>query len=86
MSSTPILARWQKFLIAGLAVCLVALLLHPSLAQCAVVAALVLFPVLLFGLIPVPRSLWPCRDLDHRFALPVRSRASQFQRPPPSSR
>lgn len=86
MSSTPILARWQKFLIAGLAVCLLALLLHPSLAQSAVVAALLLVPVLVFGLVPVPRSLWPCRDLDHRFALHVRSRASLFQRPPPSSR
>lgn len=86
MSSTPIHARWQKFLIAGLAVCLLGLLLHPSLAQSAVVAALVLFPVLLFGLIPVPRSLWPRRDLDHRFALSVLSRTTLFQRPPPSSR
>lgn len=86
MKNAGSLARWQKFLIAGLAVCLLALLLHPSLAQSAIVAALLLFPVLLFGLIPVPRSLWPCRDLDHRFALPFRSRARLFQRPPPSSR
>lgn len=85
MSSTRTFARWQKVLIAGLAVCLLALLLHPLLAQSGI-AALVLVPMLIFGLVCVPRSLWPCRDLDHCFALPVRSRAGLFQRPPPSSR
>ncbi|HKR28280.1 MAG TPA: hypothetical protein VJS11_12530 [Acidobacteriaceae bacterium] len=86
MSSTRTVARWRKFLIAGLAVCLLTVLLHPSLPQSAVVAALVLFPVLIFGLVRVPRSLWPCRDLGDRFALPVFCGAGLFQRPPPSSR
>lgn len=82
MSSTT-LSRWQKFLIAGLVVCLLALLLHPVAAQHAPLAAFVLVPVLLFGLIIVPRSLWPSTDLEQRFALNVCCRSSLFQRPPP---
>jgi len=77
------ISRWQKILVAGIVVCLLALLLHPVSAAGSVLAACVLFPVLLFGLIPVPRSLWPCRDLDQRRTVLVLSRASLFQRPPP---
>lgn len=77
------ISRWRQILVGGIVICLLALLLHPVSAAGSVLVACVLFPVLLFGLIPVPRSLWPCRDLNQRRAVLVLSRASIFQRPPP---
>jgi hypothetical protein len=68
----------------GLALCLVLLLLHPSPAGGAGFAAVLLLPVSLFGLVLVPRSLWPASGLEQRFAVPILCRASLFQRPPPS--
>ena len=85
MSSSGTLSRWQKFLIAGLTVCVLVLLLHPAPAQHGLLAAFALVPVLLFGLVVVPRSLWPSCDLEQPFALPVRCRTSLFQRPPPTN-
>ncbi|HEY6446052.1 MAG TPA: hypothetical protein VIY53_06305 [Acidobacteriaceae bacterium] len=68
----------------GLALCLVLLLLHPAPANGAAFAAVLLLPVSLFGLVLLPRSLWPASDLEQRFALPILCRVSLFQRPPPS--
>lgn len=67
----------------GLALCLVLLLLHPAPVHGGAVSAVLLLPVFLFGLVLVPRSLWPASDLEQRFALPILCRASLFQRPPP---
>ena len=83
MSSRDSMSRWQKVVIAGLTVCLLALLLLHGPVQGLVLAAVVLFPVLLFGLVPVPGSLWPLCRLEQRFALPIRCRTTLFQRPPP---
>ena len=83
MSSPGSLSRCQALVIAGVAVCLLALLLLHAPAPGLVLAVVVLFPVLLFGLVPVPRSLWPLCGLEQRFALPIRCRRSLFQRPPP---
>ena len=78
--------NWQKLAALGLALCLLALaLLHPVTPQAPVLAAMVLLPVVLFGLIVVPRSLWPTADLDPPVPVPVRARAYLFQRPPPNS-
>jgi hypothetical protein len=67
----------------GMALCLLALLLHPAPVHGAALAGFVLLPVVLFGLVLVPRSLWPAADLDQIFAAPVLCRADLFQRPPP---
>lgn len=74
--------NWDKLII--LAIGLVLLAVHP-VAGVALVASLVLTPVLLFGLVAVPRSLWPAADLDQRFVAPLLSLAGLFQRPPPIS-
>lgn len=84
MSSPGSIARWPKFVIAGITICLLAFLLHPAPALGSLLAAFVLIPVLLFGLVLVPCSLWPSRDLDQRFALAVCCRTNLFQRPPPT--
>jgi hypothetical protein len=76
--------NWQPFAALGLAFCLVALLLHPMPAHGPALAGFVLLPVLLFGLVVVPRSLWPAAELDQNFAAPILCRANLFQRPPPS--
>jgi hypothetical protein len=77
---------WPRFAAFGLALCLLALaLLHPLQPQAPVLAAVVLLPVVLFGLVVAPRSLWRAADLDPLVPLPVRARAPLFQRPPPNS-
>jgi hypothetical protein len=73
------LAAW-----VGMGICLLALICSPPVGV-ALAAALVLAPVLLFGLIIVPRSLWPSADLELSFAAPIFERAELFQRPPPFS-
>jgi hypothetical protein len=78
--------NWQVLAVFGLALCLVALLLHPAPAHNTPIAAFVLLSLLLFGLVLVPRSLWPLTGLDQRFAAPVFCRSDLFQRPPPSSK
>ena len=77
--------NWQTLAAFVVALCLLALLLHPAAPHVPVLAALVLLPVALFGLVTVPRSLWPASDLNPLVCLPVRARASLFQRPPPRS-
>lgn len=72
-------------LILSAALCLLALLLHPVSPHPVAAAPILLLPVLLFGLVLVPRSLWPPFEPAQQFALPIRARASLFQRPPPSS-
>jgi hypothetical protein len=76
--------NWQTLAALILALCLVALMLHPSGAHAPIPPAVVLLPVVLFGLVAVPRSLWPAADLEQRVAGPVLCRAQLFQRPPPS--
>jgi hypothetical protein len=61
------------------------LLLHPVAPIAPLLAAVVLLPVVLFGLVAVPRSLWPAADLNSLAVIPVRARAHLFQRPPPNS-
>lgn len=73
---------------AGLAICLVALALHPTAAGAVALAAMVLLPIALsglFGLVDVPQSLGSALELETVFATPVLVRASLFQRPPPLS-
>jgi hypothetical protein len=85
-TATAMKTNWQKLAILGLALCLLALaVLHPLSPQAPVLAAVILLPVVLFGLVLIPRSLWPAAALDSLVPLPVRARAKQFQRPPPNS-
>ena len=72
-----------KLIALGIGLCLLALLAHPAPAHAPALAAFVLLPVVLFGLILVPRSLWPCCDLEQALALEVRTPTTLFQRPPP---
>jgi hypothetical protein len=67
----------------GMLIFILALALHPAAAGLAL--GLVLVPVLLFGLVLVPRSLWPAFDPKYVFAVPPLGRAALFQRPPPFS-
>lgn len=67
-----------------MAICLLLLVAYPA-AGVALATTLVLTPVLLFGLIAVPQSLWPAADLEQRLVPGVLGRASLFQRPPPIS-
>jgi len=75
---------WQRLAAMGMAILLLALVVHPA-ASVALAAALVLTPLLLFGLITIPRSLWPAADLEPGFVAPIRGRTALFQRPPPVS-
>jgi hypothetical protein len=76
--------NWQIFAALGLALCLVVLMMHPAGTHAPVLSAMVLLPVMLFGLVLVPRSLWPAADFEQRSAVPVLCRAQLFERPPPS--
>jgi len=67
-----------------MALCLVALTLHPVATHGPVLAAFVLLPVVLFGLVTAPHSLWPTADGEQQWAVPVLCRPHLFQRPPPS--
>lgn len=75
----------RKLAAFGLAICLIALVLHPTAAAAVAMAAFILLPVALFGLVLAPRSLWPVADPAPHFALPVFWLAELFQRPPPFS-
>jgi formate hydrogenlyase subunit 4 len=78
--------NWRKSVILFAALCLfVLVLLHPMAPQAPVLAVVILLPVVLFGLVLVPRSLWPAANLDPLVPLPLRARAQLFQRPPPHS-
>jgi hypothetical protein len=78
--------KWGKATALCAALILLALaLLHPVGPHAPVLAAVILLPVVLFGLVVVPRSLWPAADLDPLAPIPVRARAHLFQRPPPNS-
>lgn len=68
----------------GIALCLLLLTAQP-MAAVALATALILMPVLLFGLIVVPRSLWPAADPDQHFVESAFGRAELLQRPPPVS-
>jgi hypothetical protein len=68
----------------GGVILLLALLVHPT-AAVGFVLSLVLAPVVLFGLVLTPRSLWPALDLERVFGAPILSCAALFQRPPPFS-
>ena len=76
--------NWHKLAAVGAAFLLLLLVTHP-VAGVVLATAVVLTPVLLFGLVVAPRSLWPAADLDQRFVAPVLSLAGLFQRPPPIS-
>ena len=75
----------HKLAAVGIGLCLLAVLVHPAPAHTPALAAFILLPVVLFGLILVPRSLWPCRNVEQPVALAVRGRTSLFQRPPPNN-
>lgn len=68
----------------GMAICLLMLVVYPA-AGVGMATALILTPVLLFGLVTVPRSLWPAANPDQRFVSAVLGRTGLFQRPPPFS-
>jgi hypothetical protein len=76
--------HWHKLAAVGMAICLLALVLHPTAVGVAALAAVVLAPVLLFGLVLVPWSLWPVADLDSHCVPAAPCRAALWQRPPPS--
>ncbi len=84
MKRVDLRSNWQWLAALGLAICLLALLLHPVPAHDALLAAFVLFPVVFLGLVLVPQSLWPVSDLELRFVAPILCLANLFQRPPPS--
>lgn len=75
------------FAAAGIALCflLLLLLLHPAPPHLPLLFPGLLIPATFFGLVLVPRSLWPAADLDRRFSLPILAQARLFQRPPPRS-
>jgi hypothetical protein len=75
---------WHRLAVVGTAICLLMLLVHPA-AGVGLALGFVLAPVLLFGFVLVPRSLWPSADLELSFAAPIFERAELFQRPPPFS-
>lgn len=78
--------NWRKAAAFALALCLFVLaLLQPVATHAPVLAAIILLPVVLFGLITVPRSLWPTANFDPFPPITVRARASLFQRPPPNT-
>ncbi len=85
MSSSVQTSSLRKLAAFGLAICLVALVLHPTAASAAAMAAFILLPVALFGLVLAPRSLWPVVDPAPQLALPVFWLAELFQRPSPFS-
>lgn len=84
MGSTTSLSKWRGFAALGMAICLLVLLASPVPAV-GLALGLVLVPVLLFGLVLVPPSLWPAADREQTFAAPILSRVPLFQRPPPFS-
>jgi hypothetical protein len=67
----------------GLALCLLLLTLHPAPGHAGVLAAVLLVPVVLFGLVAAPKSLWPAAGPDERLAAPVFCRGPLLPRPPP---
>jgi membrane-bound ClpP family serine protease len=75
---------WHRLAAVGAATVVLLLVAH-SVAGVALAGVLVLTPVMLFGLVEVPRSLWPAMDLELSFAAPILGRAGLFQRPPPVS-
>lgn len=75
----------RKLVIVGVVMGLLALVVYPAATCLALAASSILTPVLLFGLVLVPLSLWPAADLEQRFALPFLGRPVLFQRPPPFS-
>jgi hypothetical protein len=64
---------------------LVFALLVPAASHAPVLAAFILVPVVLFGLVTVPQTLWPANNLEPLVPLPAPARATLFQRPPPQS-
>jgi len=75
--------NWRLFAFVALALCLVALVLHPLSADHSAIGAFLFSPIFLFGLALVPRSLWPPCDMDEGLVAPVLNRTDLFQRPPP---
>jgi|HubBroStandDraft_1064217.scaffolds.fasta_scaffold282288_1 hypothetical protein len=74
----------RKLAAVGGLIFLLASVVHPTTAV-GFVLSLVLTPVVLFGLVLTPRSLWPALDLERTFGAPILVRAALFQRPPPFS-
>jgi hypothetical protein len=80
-------AQWRLLAALALALCLLALLLlQPVATHAPVLATVILLPVALFGLVAVPRALWPAAELNPLHPLPAQARAHLLQRPPPISR
>jgi len=61
------------------------IVVHASAHGGAVSAGFVFLPVLLLGLVNVPRSLWPVAEIDLRIPHQLLEHSSLFQRPPPSA-
>jgi hypothetical protein len=76
--------NWRLLAVLALTACVAALILHPAPAHHAPFAPFVLLPLVLFGLVFIPRSLWFSSVLDQRLSPPVLCRTNLFQRPPPS--
>jgi hypothetical protein len=74
----------RKLAAVGELIFLLALVVHPT-AAAGFVLSLVLAPMVLFGLVLTPRSLWPALDLERVFGVSILTRAALFQRPPPFS-
>jgi len=74
----------RKLAAVGGVIFLFALVVQPT-AAVGFVLSLVLAPVVLFGLVLTPRSLWPAFDPERAVGAPILSRAALFQRPPPFS-
>ncbi|HTV82178.1 MAG TPA: hypothetical protein VME18_05975 [Acidobacteriaceae bacterium] len=81
MARTSKIPNRKIFGAFSLLLCLLALLAHPAHALSS--AALLLFPALLFGLISVPRSLWPVGAPETACTTRWLAREPLFQRPPP---
>jgi hypothetical protein len=75
------LQSWQIVAAVGLLICLVALLAQPGHMLRA--PGLLLFPVLLFGLLPILRSSGLVSPREPALRPQQTARAPLFQRPPP---
>jgi hypothetical protein len=75
---------WKALLAITVVIGLLLLLvLHISGDAGAVPACFVLMQVLFFGLVDVPRSLWPLAEISLTIRHQILEPASLFQRPPP---
>jgi hypothetical protein len=74
---------WKALFAIAAVIGLLLLALYPSQSVSALPACVVLLPIMFFGLVNVPRSLWPVAEASLEIQHQCLERLSLFQRPPP---